>query len=312
MRNLNLFLRILILPIICGTLHAQQLKNDFIKEKIISSRIKTKSEFVYFVNNKKATGLKSQIRYYNKNGEDTLLEIFSITNKKVFSRIYKKFNEKGLLSEKRDFKVIDSAGKQIFDLESVFFFEYNSFDRILGWKEYDKHGELIKETKIAYKYDTKGNVTEIITKSDELADCSVEEFQYDINGNKSFYRMLDYFGKPKIITRYYNDSAGRPVGKIYYNPDESEKSKEYSKYDSFGNVIEKSEYAPDSTKRFTLVFFYNSSNDMTEYIRTPYCKDYEYFRMKMEYNKKGDLFKNTAYDVNGKPQKIHKFVYTYY
>lgn len=312
MRKLNLFLHILTLSIICGTLHAQQLKSEYLKEKIKSSRIKTKTEFVYFVNNEKATGLKSQIRYYNENGEDTLLEIFSITNKKVFSRIYKKFNEKGLLSEKRDFKVIDSVGKQIFDLESVFFFEYNSFDRILGWKEYDKHGELIKETKTTYKYDTQGNVTEITTKSDELSECSVEEFQYDINGNKSFYRLLDYYGKPKIITRYYNDSVGRSIGKVYYNADGSEKSKEFSKYDSLGNVIERSEYSPDSTLHFTLAFFYNSNNDMIEYIRTPYSKDFEYFRMTMEYNNKGDLLKNTAYDVNGKPQKIHKFVYTYY
>lgn len=296
----------------CSSLFAQQLSVDGIQESISRSRIKTKTEYVYFVKGKKSNGFKSQKRYYDEKGQDTLLEIFSITNRNVFSKVSKKFDSKGLLTEKREYKVTYDGINESLLLDNVVYFEYNDSGRIKYWKELDKDGNLLNEYKTDFKYSEKGKISESVTERSNAGKASVDEYEYDKQGAKKFYKYTDAKGKAVIITSFYNDSLGRAIGRVNFNSDGSVKSRESIKYNQKGKIVERCEFDADSTLLYRHVFRFNTNQDMTEYIRHPAKPGLEFTRIKMEYNERGDLERNTLFDSKNKPIKINKFLYTYY
>jgi len=323
-----LFLFLLLFSIV---LSAQDEKKYEIREKIKLSKIKTRTDYTYFVDKPGNEYYKTQTRYYDKEGRDTLIEIFSLSNNNVFSKIVKNFNNSGLLIEKTEYRLVPSAkendptlnnttdkevnvkaGSDNFIVDVVTKYLYDKFGNEINQTDFDNTGKFLKSSSAEYTYDNKGNILVIIKKGTLKNENLIEKYSYNSSGCMIGRSIFDVNGVFKGSASYLYDSSGIMQQMISFKPDSTIKERSISKYDEKKRLIEKIQYTSDSTITFKTTFCYNKNNYLIESVKEQYGKPVDFKKMVTTYDDFGNILTITKYDEVGKPFRLQKYVYTFY
>jgi hypothetical protein len=294
-----------------GVLFSQESDTNCLINKNKKNGVKSKTEYIYFYNNGKAEKYKSQIKYFNRQGLDTLLILFSATDRKIFSKVFKKFNSKGDILEKSEYRP-SQVSPDSFILENKDVFIYDEKANIVSWTEVNAAGELLQSNERTGKNDSAGNLVELITKDKINKQTARELYSYNAKGEKTSYIWYNRFGKLANWVNYFYNSAGYNVRKIFRNADGAVKAIENSVYSKEGLLKIKQEFAPDSTLNYTQNFYYDKHKNMVKFIRRSYKRGVEYVKLLITYTKNGLPASSTRYNEKGKPVKKYVYKYTYY
>lgn len=324
---LNIFLLVCVVSI-----SAQKMKDSAFREKIKKAKIATKTNYFSFIDKPELGDFITEKRYYDKEGKDTLIESFSITDSKVFSKIEKKYDEKGNILELKNYRFIptingptqsnkeqgllnineNTAQSGYFELEQRIVYELKEKGNLLERKEYNSKGELEKEFKSKYTYSSDGKLLQEINYDNSDTEYSSNNYTYDQKGNKTSYIYSDSNGKLKQKEEYFFDSSGNEIKQLAYKQDGILKYQTYNKYDEKGNKKEKYEFDGDSVLLNKYFFSYDNNNNMIEYIRQPEKSKITYLKILFTYDEHGNILSNTRYEGKSYPVKLQKFVYTFY
>lgn len=291
-------------------------------------RIKTMTDYLYFLDKKEIDSFKVQKKYFDRNGKDTLVEYFSITNQKVFSKNIKKYDKQGRLIKKIDLRTSFSVQKinpgdrrksknikvidDHFNVELITINKYDKKGKLIAKKEFDAEGNLLKWYNLFYKYNNAGNTTELKIVCSDTDECKRDVYLYDEKGNKTgqySYNSSDsllYY----IISEY--DSLGNQIWMYNFTKNNKLKEKFLFRYDDKGNRVERVFYNADSVIICKNISIFDSKGHPVELIRIPYTNELEYLRTVTNYNKNGIIISNIRYDKDNKPFRMQKFIYTFY
>lgn len=297
-------------------------------KKLNKAKIRTRTEYLYFLDKNPPASFKCQKKYFNRNGNDTLSVVYSITSNKPFSKIIKKFDSLGNIVEKLDYKIenIPAAdakpvkkAKTIkmettadnFFLEMRAVYKFNEKGRFLSKNEYDENNNLISQSSSEYVYDKFDRIIEVKNSADNPQYSSKEIYEYDSLGNKSRFEFYSA-GKFKTRMDYSYDSLNRLVKIVIRRDNLRNLETEISKYDSKGNRVYKEILDKDGRVVISQAFKYDKKNRYIEMIRITGDKPSEYQRIKITYDKFGNITTNTKYEGEGKPYRRQVYKYTYY
>ncbi len=183
------------------------------------------------------------------------------------------------------------------------------------------YGNIDDEYKHTYKYDNKGNITEMVNYDANGRPESKFEFTY--SADKKLYLLKRYdlteIDMPRILYGFKVDASGRILDQYQYNESLVPDAKyqfgrtEYG-YNNHGVRVEETRFDLDGAAKSKRFMKYDQYNDMLESIdsvsniptrNTTLVFDYP------KYDKQHNwLIKNRA--VNGKPHSVEKRYITYY
>lgn len=323
-----LFLFLLLFSIVIS---AQDERKYEIREKIKLSKIKTRTDYTYFLDKPGNEFYKTQKRYYDKEGRDTLIEIFSLSNDKVFSKITKSFNNNGFLLEKTEYRLAASAkvntstpnksnDKNVnvkavddnFIVDVVTKYLYDKFGNEINQTDFDNTGKFLKSSSAEYTYDNKGNILIIIKKGTLKNENLIEKYSFNAAGNMISRTIFDSNGEFKGSALFLYDSAGMMREMISFKSDSTIKERDVSKYDEKKRRIEKIQYTSDSLITFKTTFVYNENNYLIESVKEQYGKPIDFKKMVTTYDNFGNILTITKFDQSDKPFRLQKYVYTFY
>lgn len=312
-------------------LQAQSAGNLTGKERFRKTKVKTLTDYFYFLDNPKLKGFKVQKKYFNREGYDTLVESFSITDGKVFSKNVKEYDKNGNFVKKTDYKVLvgnnqnkneklhrektkknDDYISNNFNIELISYFFYDSLGNPKGRKEFDSQGNLLKEYKIDYTYNREGKILESIGYNSDIKETLRNVYTYDTKWNKIGHLCYDYEGKLTTRFIYSYDSLNNLIKMLTCSPEGKVKEKFIWKYDERNNGIERNVYENDTVLTSKNIFVYNEKNKIIELTRIPFDNKQDYLRARTTYDKYGNVLTNKRYNKKNKPFRLQKFVYTYY
>lgn len=296
---------------------------------IKKSHIKIRTEYLQFLDKKPVQTFLCQKKYYDTNGFDTLTLFYSITADQVFSKVWKKFDSKGNVTERRLYKRSDFVpGKKktsskikrktvkedtsgIFVLETVTYSKYDEKGRFVKADEFDEKGNFLKSSRVDYKYDNMGRVIESNSYFNDEKSNTREVMQYDSSGNKVVFELHDYKGLKVKMLYNYNEN-GRIIKLVTLNNRLESKEIEESKYDLKGNRIFKSISDGDGKVILSQYFRYNRFGRMIEMKRETNDKSTEIWKMNVTYDKYGNVTSNTKFGQNHKPYRKTIFKHVYF
>jgi len=150
-------------------------------------------------------GLKGKVKEYTII-EYKFTEKFGIMEKEQSSKIIRKYDYKGNVIEKVEYK-LDG------DLDFKWIFKYDNKGNFIEYAKYNSDGSL--DSKHILKYDNKGNrIEEAKYKSDESLD-SKRIFKYDNKGN--FIEYAKYLYKEEFGEQVEKLADFREYQYIYYD-----------------------------------------------------------------------------------------------
>lgn len=297
-------------------------------KKLNKAKIRTRTEYLYFLDKNPPESFKCQKKYFNRNGNDTLSIVYSITSNKPFSKIIKKFDSLGNIIEKLDYKIENipasdfkpankaekvklKTAKEKFILEMRAVYKFNEKGRFLTKQEFDENNNLIGQSSSEYVYDKFDRIIEVKNTTDNPQYSSSEIYEYDSLGNKSRFQFYSA-GKFKTRMDYSYDSLNRLTKIIIQRDSLRNMETEISKYDLKGNRVYKEILDKDGQVVISQIFKYDKNNRYIEMIRITGNKPSEYQRIKITYDKYGNITTNTKYQGEGKPYRRQVYKYTYY
>jgi len=186
-------------------------------KKLNKAKIRTRTEYLYFLDKNPPESFKCQKKYFNRNGNDTLSIVYSITSNKPFSKIIKKFDSLGNIIEKLDYKIENipasdfkpankaekvklKTAKEKFILEMRAVYKFNEKGRFLSKQEFDENNNLIGQSSSEYVYDKFDRIIEVKNTTDNPQYSSSEIYEYDSLGtNPGFSSIAQVSLKPVWI-----------------------------------------------------------------------------------------------------------------
>ncbi len=319
---------ILILLVIPFFLSAQTKELETISKRIKKSKIKSVTDYLFFLNNPGIDSFKVQTKYFDRSGNDTLVEFYSITNHEVFSKNVKKYDKFGRMIKKIDLKTTTALIKRnkdkniptktgnknqnVFVIELISEFEYNKKGHTARKIEKDADGNIINFYSFEYKYNNAGKILETKTKCSNEMENRREVYTYDTKGNRLSLLNYDYKDSLLYIIKYEYDSAGNQVFMASYNFNGAIKEKFISKFDNKGNRIERVNYDSNSVAISKSVIKYDENNRPIEISRIPYTSELEFLRSTTTFDANGNILVNIRYDQDNKPYRMQKYIYTFY
>jgi len=146
-----------------------------------------------------------------------------------------------------------------YEYSTIFEIEYDKNGNVISEKKYDKfQGGRDIETDhfIKAKYDKKGNMVERRYCGEGNTVYSIEEFEYDSNGN--VLKKIENSGIGKKIEIYEYNEYGELIKSLIYRGNDVLKSTITCKYEKYGNQIYKMEKEEDGYvrgERSIIVYF---------------------------------------------------------
>lgn len=309
-------------------LSAQTKELETIAKRIKKSKIKTVTDYLFFLNNPGIDSFKVQTKYFDRSGNDTLVEFYSITNHEVFSKNIKKYDKFGRMIKKIDLKTttalikrnkdrnipskIGNKKQQDFVIELISEFEFSQKGQTAKKIERDADGNIINFYSFGYKYNHSGKIIETKTRCSDEKENRREEFTYDQKGNRVSLLNYDYKDSLLYIIKYEYDSAGNQVFMASYDFNGAIKEKFISKFDNKGNRIERVNYDSNSVAISKSVIKYDENNRPIEISRIPYTSGLEFLRSTSAFDANGNILVNIRYDQDNKPFRMQKYIYTFY
>lgn len=306
-----------------------QEETDTPKNKIKKNYMKIRTEYLQFLDKRPVQTFLCQKKFYDRNGWDTLTLFYSITNDQVFSKVTKKYDSNGNVTERRLYKRTDylppnksasSRGKNSFRketakddfvLETVLYSKYDEKGRFINADEFDEKGNFLKNSKVVYQFDSLGRIIESGSFFSDEKGNTREVFHYDSCGNKISFELYDFKGvKTQMLYSY--DKNGKIVKIVTFNDRLKTKEIEQSKYDAKGNRVFKSISDGDGKVILEQFFKYNRFGRMIEMKRETNMKFSEFWKMTLTYDKYGYLLSNTKYNEQQKPYRKSIYKYVYY
>ena len=310
-KNIWCFPIMLMVLFSCFNRDQKAVENDLIKANLFGE-VKLVKTFQYEVVEKFGEMVKGElkeghktpaiwIREYNRKGQILKSARFEKDEPIIsLEKHEKEYDNKGNIIRRKDCSGLRCREKKI---------KYDEYGDIVEVEEYingnlyKKHkyvkGKLIQSSEkdifflkpsskfkyfSKYKYDEKGNNTEINTYniSGELSSKRVIRHKYDNNGSRVLTVKYNPEGKIEdkyryntkgdtIVHRFYDDDNGNPLGKFEYS------------YNQRRDVISYSEYGTDGQIHRKHV--YNDNSDIIEEI---YYGKYDAIHVKIEYKYKYD------------------------
>lgn len=329
MKNLHYFRLAVILQVFAFSLYAQIVIGPPVSGKIKNANIQTRTKYMYLLEKPDEPGFKCEKRYFDKEGNDTLVELFSITDKKVFSKNVKKYDTRGKVIEAINLRAVNlpeteqaendqfneyeiKEGAGLFEFYGKTLFEYN--DSIHSSKSYDfdAKGELLSSFKSRYICRPDGKITEMEEFYGDSTLYRKVVYSYDEKGNKVKFCNYGLKGNLLSFTDYYYDSVGNPVNQNSYKPDGTLTGRSFYKIDTNGNKSETLDFDADSSLKVKNLFSYDKNNNMTEIIREPAKPGIPYTRFSITYDKFGNILTNIKFDKNAKPYRFELYIYSFY
>lgn len=243
---------------------------------------------------------------------------FDVNNNLIKEQTY---NKDGTESERTIYKYNNKNDK----VESTSYAE----DDYLTWKgnftyDYDENDSILKHTYYSksyfdaeiggsyeYKYDIKGNMTEMLSR--DLSGKQNLKYTYEYNNNGKLLKESHYDANNKLeqISSYKRDQNGNTLefhqknfhykdSKSLYKYNEKGNKTETIELDENNNLIKKSKYYYNDENSVVKSLIYNSSNKLE--------KKVEYERV---FNEFGDCIETKQF-TNGKLKSITKLEITYY
>jgi len=303
MRNL---IYILFTPLLMSWVSGQVESFRFNSRKGIKSEIRREFDFKQKFGEWKEIPGKEKIHYYYDNNGQVLEESKYDFEGELITKITYKYNENKKRIEQRDYKPdgslkyrinfkydangnmieeskYDSDDWKLYTKKNYAFSKYNSDGYIVEETKYDS--DMLLKSKITYKYDSYGNLTESskfglmkskITNKFDLYGNMIAELKYDSGGTLTNQSVSEY------------DSIGNHIAWSLYDPEGNLSSfnegnvslKDYSKwvrkYDTNGNQVEALFY--DDEENLSQRYVYQYGDD----------QNYEYMVYAYEY-KFGEL-----------------------
>jgi len=306
-----------------------QEETDTPKNKIKKNFIKIRTEYLQFLDKKPVQTFLCQKKFYDRKGYDTLTLFYSITNDQVFSKVTKKFDSNGNVTERRLYKRTDYlppnksaalrekktfqkvTNKDDFVLETVLYSKFDEKGRFIKAEEYDEKGNFLKNSKVENKFDSLGRIIESSSFFSDAKGNTREVFTYDSCGNKIGFELYDHKGvKSQMLYSY--DKKGKIIKIVSFNNRLKTKEIEQSKYDAKGNRVFKSISDGDGNVFLSQYFKYNRFGRMIEMKRETNVKFSEFWKMTLTYDKYGYLLSNTKYNEQQKPYRKSIYKYVYY
>lgn len=308
---------------------AQQEKKYDLQERTKSSKIQTRTDYLYFLDKPGDEFYKLQKRYYDTLGRDTLIEIFSMTHDGVFAKIRKVYNEFDFMTEKIEYKLkpkakssspqkkmsndqLIEAGIDDFVFDVITKYEYNKNGDEIKQSDFDSSGNLLKSVHTSYVYNVRGNIIEIRKKGTLFTENKWEKSVYDGKGN--IISLSSFDRNEKLLTKiiYSYDSLGRLTGYASTKSDSSKGERNLIKYDDQRRKIENLQYRADTVLLYKTKYFYNSRNNLIRVEKEDLNSPEKSERMVTDLDENGIILSITKYNAQNKPYRLQKFVYTFY
>jgi hypothetical protein len=283
-------------------------------KKITVPKVKTKTEYSYFYGKTGNSKYKNQIRYYDTNGNDTLVDFFSVTDGKVFSKQRQKFKSPGVVIELIEMKkAADShlrGNKDSFYADRKIVNEYDNNGNRTAVYDYDKTGNLSGRYKSVYTYTQSGKIGEVNRYLNDSTFESREKNEYDAYDRLISNCTYNEMGKLKIKYEMLYDSLGNKIRVRCVN--------------KFG-VFKTDSMIYDKMGRKTLSLQYDSSYSLVSKISFRYYKSgtlkqtvkeniqpAEYKKLITFFNRFGLLTSSSRRGYNGEVLRQQKIYYTFY
>jgi len=174
--------------------------------------------------------------------------------------VYSDDGKKGKVKESimRSYKFEEKFGKKIKILALKMISRYNKKGHKI------EIGEGSDVEKCYYKYDNRGNATEVTWYNTDETIRIKKILKYDNHGN--MITLEDYYGNgaldTKTICKY--DSQNNEIERVEYDGNGTLKSKYLYKYDNRRNIIEEASYNGDGKLKYKSLYKYDAQNNMIE------------------------------------------------
>jgi len=165
-------------------------------------------------------------------------------------------------------------------------------------------------SKIVFKYDANGNMTELSNYSGAGKVNSTIRYTYDATGKLIKEETLLGNGTVDLVSAIKTDAKGnkieqedvRPMGNTIFN------YKYYYKYDEKGQLTERIAYRGNGTLLFKYIFNYDNSGNRIEWIQKG--QDTSVVgKVIYKYNEKNNVSEQTEYNGNGSVKAIYTYSY---
>jgi len=167
-------------------------------------------------------------------------------------------------------------------------------------------------SKIVFKYDANGNMTELSNyKADGKVNSTIR-YTYDASGKLIKEETLLGNGTVDLVSAIKTDTKGnkieqedvRPMGNVVFN------YKYYYKYNAKGQLTERIAYRGNGTFLFKYVFNYDDNGNRIEWIQKG-SDTSVVGKVIYKYNEKNNLTEQTEYNGNGSVKANYTYSYEF-
>ncbi len=184
---------------------------------------------------------------YNKTGK-RIEEIHYDSKNEYKQKSLYKYNENGNISK----IIINKPFSQIIQ-DSIIYF-YNEKDYNCKIIHYDENNSIYKIDSLTYNLD--GKIIEVIENHPMNSFSRMYKNKYDINGNRINSISFEN-NKTKYEDTYIYEGNNNLIETISYDNEGCISTKDYYKYDIYGNIIENSRSWGDNKPQSTCIFIYS-------------------------------------------------------